>query len=78
MTTITSERLSDNPGAVRQAIRNGSEVTLTFRGKPFGRVVAFERLDQIEAELNRLRELVAEHGLAEDVTSELPAAGKAS
>jgi antitoxin (DNA-binding transcriptional repressor) of toxin-antitoxin stability system len=69
MTTISSEHLSDNPGEVRRSLRNGTEVTLTFRGKPFGRVVAPERLDQLEAELERLRNLVSEHGLAEEVAA---------
>jgi antitoxin (DNA-binding transcriptional repressor) of toxin-antitoxin stability system len=69
MTTISSECLSDNPGAVRRSLRNGTEVTLTFRGKPFGRVVAPERIDQLEAELDRLRKLVSEHGLAEEAAA---------
>ena len=64
MTTITSEYLSDNPGALRKSLRSGSEVTLTFRGKPFGRVVAPERINRLEAELEELRQLVAEHGIA--------------
>lgn len=69
MTTISSERLSDNPGEVRRSLRNGTEVTLTFRGKPFGRVVAPERIGQLEAELERLRKLVSKHGLAEEVAA---------
>jgi antitoxin (DNA-binding transcriptional repressor) of toxin-antitoxin stability system len=65
MTTMTSERLSKNAGDVRRALRNGTEVTLTFRGKPFGRVVAPERIDQLEAEVDRLRKLLADNGLTD-------------
>lgn len=77
MTTMTSEHLSDNPGKVRRSLRNGTEVTLTFRGKPFGRVVAPERIAQLETELDRLRKLLADHGLSdhvEEAPEEAPAA----
>lgn len=66
MTTMTSEHLSDNPGEVRRSLRNGTEVVLTFRGRPFGHVVAPERIAQLEAleaEVERLRQLVSEYGI---------------
>lgn len=69
MTTMTSEHLSKNAGEVRRSLRHGTEVTLTFRGKPFGRVVAPERIDQLEAENDRLRRLLAEHGLADETAA---------
>jgi antitoxin (DNA-binding transcriptional repressor) of toxin-antitoxin stability system len=65
MTTMTSERLSKKTGEIRRALREGAEIVLTFRGTPFGRVVPSGRIDQLEAELDRLRKLVAEYGLTD-------------
>lgn len=70
MTTMTSERLSKNAGEVRRSLRSGTEVTLTFRGKPFARVVPPERIDQLEAELSRLRMKLAELGLTDQAGEE--------
>lgn len=65
MTTMSSEHLNKNAGEVRRSLRSGTEVTLTFRGKPFGRVVAPERIVQLETQLDLLRGLLARHGIAD-------------
>jgi antitoxin (DNA-binding transcriptional repressor) of toxin-antitoxin stability system len=56
---------------IRQSIRQFTnnlraerEMTLTYRGKPVAQAVPFEQLKQERDELQRLRELLAAHGIA--------------
>ncbi|RJQ74179.1 hypothetical protein D5S17_23195 [Pseudonocardiaceae bacterium YIM PH 21723] len=60
MTTMTAENLTRSPAQVRRALKDGDEVLLTFHGKPYARVLPFDRAEQERAEMERLRALVDE------------------
>ena len=55
MTTMTAGGITRNPAAVREALRNGDEVRMTFHGKPYARVISDSRVEEERAELQRLR-----------------------
>ncbi len=60
-TSMTSENLQRNAGMVRRVIRSGGEIELTFRSKPYGRIVPHDQLEAERAELARLRAELAQY-----------------
>lgn len=56
MTSMTSEYAGKHIAKIRQIVASGSEVVLTFHGKPYAHVITPEE----RAELDRLRQEVAE------------------
>ena len=60
-TRMTSESLQRNAGMVRRVIRSGGEIELTFRSKPYGRIVPHEQLEAERAELIQLRAELARY-----------------
>lgn len=62
-TSVTVKNLREEVGIIRRAMREGDELAVTFHSKPLARIVPDERWEQTQAELARLRQLVAEHGL---------------
>lgn len=64
-TSITAKALKQGAGIIRRAMQAGDEIAVTFHSKPLARIVPDERWEQTQAELDQLRRLVAEHGLAD-------------
>lgn len=60
MLTMSAAELCDRVRYVRQAVARGKKVALTYYRKPYGIVVSPEKIEQMEAEIERLRARVAE------------------
>lgn len=64
MTTLAITDVDGNTSRLSRPLRDNEEVTLTYHGKPLALAVPVAQLQQERAELARLRELLAEHGIA--------------
>jgi prevent-host-death family protein len=64
-TSITVKALKQGAGIIRRAMQAGDEIAVTFHSKPLARIIPDERWEQTQAELDRLRDLVAKHNLEE-------------
>jgi antitoxin (DNA-binding transcriptional repressor) of toxin-antitoxin stability system len=64
-TSITAKALKQSAGIIRRAMEAGDEIAVTFHARPLARIVPDQRWEDTQAELARLRELVARHGLAD-------------
>jgi antitoxin (DNA-binding transcriptional repressor) of toxin-antitoxin stability system len=64
-TSITVKALGQEPGVIRRAVLADEEIAVTFHSKPLARIVPDHRWQETQSELARLRELVAQHGLAD-------------
>lgn len=60
---MSSDELSRKIGKIRKVVEPGGEIVVTFHGRPMARVMSDERWRQVQAELARLRALVAAHGI---------------
>jgi prevent-host-death family protein len=62
-TSIAVKALKQGAGIIRRAMQAGDEIAVTFHSKPLARIVPDQRWEETQAELDRLRKLVAQHGL---------------
>lgn len=60
---MSSDELSRKIGKIRKVVEPGGEILVTFHGRPMARVMSDQRWQQVQAELERLRALVAAHGI---------------
>ncbi|GAA1983185.1 hypothetical protein [Amycolatopsis minnesotensis] len=75
MTTLTAYELKLQPGIVRETMRRGEELAVTYHRKPMAQIIPHDRVQQERAELAALRAEVEElrRRLGIDLTEGVPA-----